>query len=97
EPDDVREIVDEVGGNSPGPEGTDRLDAMVPIQDYEVAIGHEDRSSEVSILPDLVRQLLEQRRSDPLVATESADLHDLESDGRRSPGQAGRALQRARH
>jgi len=61
---------------------------MMPIQDHELAIGHEDRPPEVSILPDLVHQLFEERGLDSLVATESADLHDRESDVRRSPRQA---------
>src|SRR3989449_8344760 len=88
EPYDVGEIVDQVRGYSSGPQGPDCLDAMMPIQDHELAIGHENRPPEVSVLPDLVHQLLEERRSDSLVAAESADFHDLKSDARRSPRDA---------
>jgi hypothetical protein len=83
--DDIGEIVYDIRGDPSSSESPNRLEAVVSIEDHEIAVGDKDWSTQVSVPPDLAGQFLEERGSDALVAMELPDLQDLKPDAPRAP------------
>jgi len=74
-------VIDQVRGDLRATEGPHGLGTMMAIQDYEVPIRHQDRPFQKPVPANLFRQLLQERRPNPLVSMESLELDDGESRG----------------